>query len=388
MKLDWVDIQESATNMFNIWDDQPELKWVEEAWLKLESQKLTEYNNELEKYIVLIRLITLATLYHEFCEHAFDEPGNIDYDSWVHFLEKEDFALDPLRLGQLLGRNFMIQEEIEDYTQYGLTEKCIGTLVEAERNLVVTALINGFGDESLLFAHLWLSRQALGKNKDFSEDDADEDIFYEASCHETVDDVLGDVTIDKMRAFEWVMEGMSGATANSSNKNRHIPQDSLIESLIKAGESDQVEFKEGACFNPKPDKKGLTMMDKIARAVAAFMNSEGGRVLIGIDDDGNIVGVQREYKTANPQKCNKDGYYLYLQDTLKSKIDHGLIHLCFRVRIHEIQGKDICEINVSQANDFAYFKGRICVRQGNRNIELTGKQLVEHTRNAGTFLGK
>jgi hypothetical protein len=46
--------------------------------------------------------------------------------------------------------------------------------------------------------------------------------------------------IDKMRAFEWVMEGMSGATANSSNKNRHIPQDSLIESLIKAGESDQV----------------------------------------------------------------------------------------------------------------------------------------------------
>lgn len=83
MNIDWVDIQEAATNMFNIWVDQPELRWAKDAWLKLESQKLTEYNDDIEKHIVLIRFMALATLYHEFSEYAFDEPGNIDYDSWT-----------------------------------------------------------------------------------------------------------------------------------------------------------------------------------------------------------------------------------------------------------------------------------------------------------------
>lgn len=277
----------------------------------------------------------------------------------------------------------MIQEEVNDYTQDSLIEKCVDTLVKAEQKIVIAALVNGFGSESILFAHLWLSRQPLEEDKNLSEEEDDKDFFCEVSYHETVDDVLGYVTVDKLRAFEWFMERTSGATVHFSEKNAYAFQGSLTENLIKAGESEQVEFKEGACFSPMSGKKDSHMINGIARTVAAFMNSKGGRIFIGICDDSSIVGVQREYNIANPQKRNKDGYLLYLLDALKSRIDHGLIHLV-GVRIHEIQGQDICEIKVPPTNEFAYFQGKVYVRQGNRSLELTGKQLVEHTRSVGS----
>jgi len=53
--------------------------------------------------------------------------------------------------------------------------------------------------------------------------------------------------------------------------------------LIGEGEGFQLEFK-----------RHVTSPQKIARAMIAFANTKGGRILFGVDDDGTIVGVESE----------------------------------------------------------------------------------------------
>lgn len=56
-----------------------------------------------------------------------------------------------------------------------------------------------------------------------------------------------------------------------------------IKSLIFNGEGVTLDFK-----------KTITSCEKIARTMVSFANNQGGRLLIGVADDGRIVGVKSE----------------------------------------------------------------------------------------------
>lgn len=56
-----------------------------------------------------------------------------------------------------------------------------------------------------------------------------------------------------------------------------------IEALIEQGEHQQLDFK----FEVSDSKK-------IARTLSAFANTDGGRLLIGVKDNGNISGIRSE----------------------------------------------------------------------------------------------
>jgi len=58
---------------------------------------------------------------------------------------------------------------------------------------------------------------------------------------------------------------------------------SYIQALINEGEHQQLDFK-----------FGITDSRKIARSLVAFANTDGGRLLIGVKDNGVIVGVRSE----------------------------------------------------------------------------------------------
>lgn len=56
--------------------------------------------------------------------------------------------------------------------------------------------------------------------------------------------------------------------------------------LVAKGETAKVEFKVAACWDLISGKKDDRMRDNVIQEVVAFLNSEGGTVLIGIEDDG------------------------------------------------------------------------------------------------------
>ena len=67
------------------------------------------------------------------------------------------------------------------------------------------------------------------------------------------------------------------------------------EELIKRGESKTLEFKSTLRWNLKEDRqddKGVT--HAVLKTIAAFLNTEGGDLLIGVADDGSIVGIEHD----------------------------------------------------------------------------------------------
>jgi len=61
------------------------------------------------------------------------------------------------------------------------------------------------------------------------------------------------------------------------------PSEGYIRKLIAEGEHQRLDFK-----------FGITDSKKIARTLAAFSNTDGGRLLIGVKDNGAIAGVRSE----------------------------------------------------------------------------------------------
>ncbi len=124
-----------------------------------------------------------------------------------------------------------------------------------------------------------------------------------------------------LSTFPLVKQPIKDAALDAYRQFALAPDDLALTELIAKGEGDRVEFKESVCWNMQLNKKDDSMRDNIIQEVAAFLNSKnGGIVLIGVEDDGTVVGLNEDYKAANPQKQNRDGYQLFLLDTLKNNL--------------------------------------------------------------------
>jgi hypothetical protein len=66
-------------------------------------------------------------------------------------------------------------------------------------------------------------------------------------------------------------------------QNQAEPEEGYIRKLIAEGEHQKLDFK-----------FGINDSRKIARTLAAFANTDGGRLLIGVKDNGSVAGVRSE----------------------------------------------------------------------------------------------
>ena len=85
-----------------------------------------------------------------------------------------------------------------------------------------------------------------------------------------------------------------------------------VPAVLAAGESDGVEFKETARWNVRESKKDARMELAIAKTVAAFLNSHGGVLVIGANDVGEAVGLDRDLATLRTPDV--DRFELWLRD--------------------------------------------------------------------------
>lgn len=92
-------------------------------------------------------------------------------------------------------------------------------------------------------------------------------------------------------------------------------------------ESSTMEFKTSAVYEPgKTDIPSETAQNfNIAKTVCAFLNSQtGGTLFIGVNDQGYVVGFDKDMKYLN---CNTiDSFTRYIQDMLKNKLGIDAIY--------------------------------------------------------------
>jgi hypothetical protein len=96
------------------------------------------------------------------------------------------------------------------------------------------------------------------------------------------------------------------------------PKAQSLEELIALGENSVLEFKSSLQWDYREQRVNKELRKIVARAVAGFLNTEGGTLLIGVADNGNLVGLAPDIKTMS--QGNQDGFELALRNVL----DHHL----------------------------------------------------------------
>jgi len=69
-----------------------------------------------------------------------------------------------------------------------------------------------------------------------------------------------------------------------------------IEHILKKGEGISVEFKRAEKEMPK----------SLFETICAFLNRSGGIILLGVSDDGTVLGVQEDVAEKLKKNCTKD----------------------------------------------------------------------------------
>lgn len=106
----------------------------------------------------------------------------------------------------------------------------------------------------------------------------------------------------------------SGVAAHLQRPEPPMP----IAELIRVGESDQVEFKSSARWNLRTDQRDDRMELVIAKTIAAFLNSDGGTLVIGVDDQGQALGLSADFATL--KQPDPDRFELWLRDLLTTML--------------------------------------------------------------------
>ncbi|MBT8470454.1 MAG: ATP-binding protein [Deltaproteobacteria bacterium] len=152
-----------------------------------------------------------------------------------------------------------------------------------------------------------------------------------------------------------------------------------LPSLIRSGEGEHVEFKSTARWDLRANKVNRVLSDIVVQTIAGFANSSGGSLLIGVGDDGGIVGLGPDYATL--KKKDRDGFAQFIMTLVFERLggqNCRFVHVLFA----EVEGHDVCRIIVEPADAPVYVhdgkKARFFLRTGNATRELDAREVIQY----------
>jgi hypothetical protein len=122
--------------------------------------------------------------------------------------------------------------------------------------------------------------------------------------------------------------------------------------LVKNGESTTVEFKSSLIWDYELKRTNKLIGAIVARTASCFMNSEGGVVLVGVDNDGNILGLANDLSQLDGSLDNFELHFTNVVNTYLGKIARPYVN----VEFEEIEGRYVALIKVKKSPRPAYIK--------------------------------
>lgn len=170
---------------------------------------------------------------------------------------------------------------------------------------------------------------------------------------------------------------------NSITKTEELVTAVSIEDLIEEGESSDLELKSSLRWNyhnSSIDKKIETV---ILKSISAFANGEGGTLIIGVDDEGEILGLEKDYTSL---VGTKDEFELHLRNLINQYFGKTFATSGLTIKFISVKDKEVCRIEISKSNKPVYLEvndngqkmDKFYVRSGNSSQELGVKEISEY----------
>ncbi len=158
--------------------------------------------------------------------------------------------------------------------------------------------------------------------------------------------------------------------------------DKDLPSIVRQGEGPYLEFKSSLRWDMVETRINRTLEGVVLKTLAGFLNSHlGGTLLIGVADNGEILGLEKDYQTL--KKPGQDGFEQAVMTVISANLGADLcafVHVLF----HVIDNKDVCRLIISpsarpvfldQGNTPKFF-----VRTGGATRDLNIQEALDYIR--------
>jgi hypothetical protein len=160
--------------------------------------------------------------------------------------------------------------------------------------------------------------------------------------------------------------------------------DLRVRELITAGETPIVEFKSTLMWSMKGNVKDAKLQKMVTKTIAAFANTRGGTLLIGVEPDGSVCGIELDCAILK----GKDDTCVdaFSRSLAAITAEHLGAARAARLSMEfvPVDGKTVCVVDVQRAREPVYLKAdgvtEVYVRNGTTSVALPVSEIAGYVQ--------
>lgn len=198
----------------------------------------------------------------------------------------------------------------------------------------------------------------------------------------------------KLENFELFLEERRKLLANALNnylnnltetKTTDVEID--VYDMIQSGENHNVEFKTTLRYDLKSNQINKELEQVVLKTIAAFSNSRGGTLILGVTDDYEIVGLENDYNTL--KDGNKDIFEIHLRNLVNKAYGVNFASNNLTISFPIIDDTEICLVEIKPGNiplftevfdKYGIKSEKFYIRSGNSSPELPPREIPLYVR--------
>lgn len=152
-----------------------------------------------------------------------------------------------------------------------------------------------------------------------------------------------------------------------------------IRNIIRQGESKTIEYKETLSLDIKKKTKENYIELSALKTIVAFLNTEGGKLLLGVADNGEVTGVDIEIDKF--YKSNPDKFLLHMKNIIKTRIGEQF-YPYIEYNLISVENKYVLFVKCKESKSPCYLdETEFYVRTNPATDKLEGPKLVQYVQN-------
>ena len=199
-----------------------------------------------------------------------------------------------------------------------------------------------------------------------------------------VEHVIQEIVDSNFELYKRITDDRAfGETIRNFLFDQYLRAHRQAEELIKLGESKTLEFKSSLRWHFREKRTDDPMVTHSAlKTIAAFLNTEGGDLLIGVKDDRSVVGIEHD------QFENDDKFMLHLAQVVRNGFGDRA-STCIDPKTQLVQGKTVCVVSCQRSPEPVFLKwkgmeqdpnGDFYVRSGPGSVRLAPESAKKYIR--------
>jgi len=163
-----------------------------------------------------------------------------------------------------------------------------------------------------------------------------------------------------------------------------IPHRRAVTELIPLGESLTLEFKSRLQWDVVQNKQNTALRGSVLKTIAAFLNTDGGTLVVGVEDQGSVCGIAPDLSLLGD---SRDRFAQLLSSLVFEHLGAGVTP-CVRQRFEEADGRTVCVVDVDRCSEPVFTKGEkgreFHVRVGNTTRALDTEETLRYLESRGS----